>query len=125
MQQFIGSEDVISNKFCQYSDNSFEKKYESDEERMFYEEKQNINFISEEGKKILQICHFELRHSLAWYLMNQVDNEIEKMKQKIEIQKCLPKIIESIDETITIIRKSQSEYQATVELMGHVLIPLN
>jgi len=123
IQQFFDFEDIISFSFDQYLNNLFEEEeYESEEERQFYEEEQNksIEYTHSEGRdKHLHIYNFELKHSLAWYLMNQVDNEIEKIEQQIYMQKGIIKSCESINETITILRKAKSEYQAITELIKH------
>ena len=110
IQQFIGFED--SNILFE------EKEYDSEEERLFYEEEQNKNIEYTCGETLC-IYNFELKHSLAWYLMNRVNSEIEKIEQEIEIQKTFVRLSKSIDEYIGIIRKAKSEYQSITELIKH------
>ena len=116
IQQFINIEVIASNKlFLSYE---IKKDYGSEEERQYYEEEQSKNI--EYGKdKCINIYNFELKHSLSWYLMNQMDNEIEKIEQQIEIQKGLLKVYKSSDDVFPIIRESKSDYYATDKLMKH------
>jgi len=107
-------------KEFQESDLENEKieEYESEEEKQFYEEDEE-QVIHCEERVFLHIYNFDLKHSLAWYLMNCVNSEIDKIEQKTEIQKGVLKACESIDEAISIIRGAESGYYAVLDLMKH------
>jgi len=93
---------------------------ESDEEEQFYHDERNrsINFWdSRFGGECISIYNFELKHSLAWYVMDCLDNETAKIEQKIEIQKGVAKILSHIDEVMIINRKAESHFAMYKELM--------
>lgn len=93
---------------------------ESEEEKQFYEEerKKNIKLVGEEDNGcILQIYNFELKHSLAWYMINCMDDEIKRIESQIEIEKGFLKIQKIINEVINLIRKSKSTFEAYNSLM--------
>ncbi len=105
---------------------------ESEEEQNYNEERYKVNikfiennetdFIYNDFIEVLQIYNFKLKHSLAWYLMDRVTDEIEKIDQKIEIQKGFIKACgssESIQETLSLIRQSDSTYFAFLKLKEH------
>ncbi len=120
LKQTIDFEDMASERFNQVSTHLFEEDcYESEEERLFYKKEQSksIECICSEDTQCLKISNFKLKHSLAWYLPNRIDNEIKQIDQNIEIQKGFIEPCKSLDKTIKIIRNSQSEYQAVTELM--------
>ena len=95
----------------------------SDEEREFYEDDINKLFFHYHntgiGEGYLSIDEFELKHSLAWYLMNVIDDEIKKIETEIEKQKGLKICAADVDKTIKIIRESATPFDASINLMQH------
>jgi len=94
--------------------------FESEEEKQFWYDMivdENIEYEEESGR--ICISNFRLKHSLAWYLMNCINTEIEKIEIEIEKQKGILIAINDIETTLKIIHESKSQYQAATDLMKH------
>lgn len=80
----------------------------------------DVVYDSEEGENYLCVYHFQLKHSLAWYLMNRLDHEIVMVEQQIKKMSGLLKIYDSednLDKAITIMRQSNCPMMARNGLM--------
>jgi len=95
----------------------YEEEYESEEEREFYETESNKNLVSNYAH--LEVSNFELKHSLAWYLMNFIDEEIKKIEIEIEKQRKIQICVADSDKVIEVIRKSENLFFACKNLMEH------
>lgn len=109
-------------KYDEYVETEYEyADTESEEEKQFYcdERNRSINFWGHPryGEESISIHNFELKHSLTWYVMDCLNNEIVKIEQKIEIQQGVAKILNQIDEVLKIIRDAESHFTACKQLM--------
>ena len=84
------------------------------------EEEDDDEKVMDCADKELHIYNFELKHSLAWYLMSCVDAEIIKVENEIDNQRGILIAKNDFDTTWKIIRESQSPHQATTELIKHL-----
>jgi hypothetical protein len=103
----------------QFLELDLENDEEWEEEKAIDKNEKNKFIVCEEGESHLHIRNFDLKHSLAWYLMNCVSSEIGKIEDEIEKQKGISIAISDIEKTFKIIRESKSEYKAITELVKH------
>jgi len=77
------------------------------------------NDYDEDGYNIeyLTVYNYQLKHSLGWYLMGRVDNEMAKTKSHIEVLHGLLRVLDNIDRVVMIIRESKSPFASIGKLM--------
>ncbi|MDH8700938.1 hypothetical protein M2138_000272 [Dysgonomonadaceae bacterium PH5-43] len=89
------------------------------------EDKDKINttidtaYNDEDNSQYLIVRNFKLKHSLAWYLMNRIEEEIIKVKKEIEGYRGILKILKNDDtkNVIDTIKMSRNTTDAYNQLM--------
>lgn len=66
----------------------------------------------------ISVSHYQLRHSLAWYLQNLLDKEICQLNDKLEIQKGIIKSANMPKKTIVCFRDSPTPKDAIKSLIN-------
>ena len=135
-------EDISDERFDGMSDSEFEKYFKEvlgenankewdfgDDEESEEEKEYNLRnskasiaieaTYDEDGCDIecLTVYNYRLKHSLGWYMMGRVGNEIAKVKSHIEVLHGLLKVIDDIDGFIKILRESNSPFASANNIM--------